>query len=192
MPECPTLIRAPFWFIGLLFVVALGVGIYGYYTTPLPLGLSSLIETPGNVAAEPTPTVVPVASTARAAAGQPLVLGAATVTVQTVQRGQSLAASGGPPGSFTVVDIVVQNGGNDPLTPQLSDFRLVDSLGRQYAVDLDATRAADSAAHQRVIFDATVPPEGSLETLLAYETPADASSLALHVTLGYGEVSLTP
>ena len=183
------MLRAPWWFIGLLFVAAIGVAVYGYYTTPLPLGLSSLIQTPGGAnGVTPTPTGVPAAGV-RTAAGQPLVLGAASVTVQSVvQRNQPVA--GGPPGSFTVVDIVVQNSGTEPLTPQPPDFRLVDDRGRVYAVDPEATRSANNTARHRLIFDATVPPSSSIETLLAFQTAPDATNLSLRVNLGYGELEL--
>ena len=42
------------------------------------------------------------------------------------RRDQVLTASGGPPGNFTVVDVLAQNSGTLPLTPQPADFRLVD------------------------------------------------------------------
>jgi hypothetical protein len=35
-----------------------------------------------------------------------------------------------------------------------------------------------------------VPPSGSLNTLLAFETPVDANALVLRVNLGYGDVEL--
>jgi hypothetical protein len=182
------LIRAPWWLIGLLLVAAIGVGIYAYYTTPLPLGLGYYIPTPGGAnAVTPTPTNVAGAGP-RAAAGQPLVLGAASVTVQSVQRSQTVA--GGPAGSFTLVDVVIQNAGAQPLTPQPMDFRLVDDKGRVYALDPEATRSANSAAHRRVLFDASVPPSSTLESILAFEIAADATNLALRVSLGYGELEL--
>jgi hypothetical protein len=167
-----------------------GVGIYAYFTTPLPFGLNAVIRTPGGSAvAGGTPQ--PVVPGIRTAAGQPLVLGATSVVVQAVQRGQDLAANNrGPVGSFTLLQIEVQNGGNDPFTPQASDFRLVDDRGRSYAVDLEATRAVNAAARRRLLFDATVPPAGRVTTLLAFETPADVGSLTLRVALGYGEVEL--
>jgi hypothetical protein len=77
-----------------------------------------------------------------------------------------------------------------PLTPQPTDFHLIDQRGRVYAVDLEATRSANATARRRVLFDATVPPSASVDTLLAFETPADASNLSLRVGVGYGEVEL--
>lgn len=180
------MIRAPLWLIAVLLIAAIGVGVYAYYTTPLPLGLSSVFpNTPGGqTALALTPTVVPL-PTGRAPAGQPLLLGATSVTVQSVQRNQAL-----PMGTFTVVGITVQNLGTQPLTPQPSAFQLFDERGRVYAVDTEATRSANSTGHRRVAFDASVPPTGSLETLLAFETPADATTLVLRVALGYGELEL--
>ena len=158
---------------------------YAYYTTPLPLGLSQVVRTPGGEAALAlTPTAMPGPS-GRTPAGQPLVLGATSVTVQSVQRNQALSI-----GTFTVVGITLQNLGTLPLTPQPSAFQLVDERGRVYAVDSEATRSANSTAHRRVAFDTSVPPTGTLETLLAFETPADATTLTLRVSLGYGEVEL--
>ena len=119
---------------------------------------------------------------ARTAAGQPLVMGAATVVVQQIQRNQDLAASvRGPVGAFTVVQIEVQNGGTEPLTPQAADFRLVDDRGWLYAVDLEATRAVNTSSKHRVIFDASVPPGARLITLLAFETAPDTNALSLRV-----------
>jgi uncharacterized protein DUF4352 len=172
--------------IGLLLVAAILVAVYAYYTTPLPFGLSSVIETPGGVSA-PSPT-----SITQTGSSGPLMLGAASVAVQSIQRNQDLTANGrnGPVGSFTVVEIVLQNGGSQPIVPQLSDFRLVDDRGRVYAVDPEATRSVNSTARHRVVFDASVPPASSLDTLLAFETPADVSPQSLRVTLGYGELPL--
>jgi hypothetical protein len=128
---------------------------------------------------------------ARTAAGQPLVLGSTSVVVLTVQRSQDLSPGGrGPTGIFTVVQIEIQNGGSEPLTPQAADFRLIDDRGRVYAMDTEATRAVNTSSKHRNILDATVPPGGRLATVLAFETPADANGLSLRVRLGYGEVEL--
>ena len=185
--------RAPAWLIALLVLVIVGVGVYGYFTTPLPFGLNSVIRTPG--AANVPQGTAAGASPARTAAGQPLLLGALTVSVETVQRNQNLfgggeggnTSAGGP---FTVVQVGMANAGNQSITMQASDFRLVDDRGRSYAVDTEATRMACQAARRRSPFDATVPPGGRLETALAFETAPDAAALSLHVSLGYGEVEL--
>jgi hypothetical protein len=184
--------RAPLWLILLIVLAIVGIGVYGYFTTPLPLGLSSVIRTPGgsNVAA-PSSTAVSAPAGARTAAGQPLVLGATNVVVQTVQRGQDLSAGGrGPAGMFTLVLIELQNGGSEPLTPQTADFRLVDDRGRVYAIDAEATRSVNVAGKHRYLFEASVPPGARLATLLAFETAADANALTLRVKLGYGDVEL--
>jgi len=179
--------------IGLLLLVAIGVGVYAYFTTPLPFGLSSVVRTPGGDVAFPaSPTPVPGAPLARTPAGQALLLGATSVAVQSVTRNQDLTANnrGGPAGLYTVVNVVVQNAGSEPLTPKQSDFRLVDDRGRSYAVDLEATRSVNSTARRRLLFDASVPPSASVDTLLAFETATDASGLALRVMVGYGDVEL--
>jgi hypothetical protein len=184
--------RAPVWLIVLILLAIVGIGVYGYFTTPLPLGLSSVIRTPGG-ASSATPSTAPIGLPAgsRTAAGQPLVLGATNVVVQTVQRNQDLSAGGrGPIGSFTVVQIELQNQGSEPLAPQAADFRLVDDRGRLYAIDLEATRSVNAASKHRVVFDASVPPGGRMATLLAFETAPDANALTLRVKLGYGEVEL--
>ena len=182
--------RAPVWLIALLVLLIVGIGVYGYFTAPLPFGLSSVIRTPGGANAPQAAGATP----ARTAAGQPLLLGALTVTVETVQRNQDLfgggernASAGGP---FTVVQLGLANAGNQSITMQAGDFRLVDDRGRVYAVDTEATRMASQAARRRSPFDATVPPGGRLETALAFETAPDAGTLSLHVSLGYGEVEL--
>jgi hypothetical protein len=182
--------RAPSWLIVLLLLVIVGVGVYGYFTTPLPFGLSSVIRTPGG-ANIPTQTN-PAAASLRTSAGQPLVLGSLNVTVQAAQRNQDLAANnrGGPAGSFTVVQIELQNAGTEPLLPQASNFRLLDDRGRAYAVDIEATRSANTATRRRVLFEASLPPGARAVTLLAFETPADVGNLTLRVNLGYGEVEL--
>jgi hypothetical protein len=175
----------------LLLLVALVIGVYGYFTTPLPFGLSAVIRTPGGSAATP-PAGPGAAAIARSAAGQPLILGALRVTVQSVQRDQDLTSGnrGGPSGSFTLVQLELQNTGAEPVTFQPNEFRLLDNRGRAYAVDLDATRSANAAARRRVPFDTTLPPDSVLNTVLAFETPSDASGLALRVTLGYGDLEL--
>lgn len=186
------LIRAPLWLIGLLLLAAIFVGVYAYFTTPLPYGLGEYIKTPGgaNFPATPVATVGTVAANARAAVGQPLVLGAASVAVQTVQRNQDLTARGGPPGSFTVLDLSLQNAGAQPVTAEPSDFRLVDERGREYAIDPEASRALNAAVRRRNLFDASIPPGGQLATYVAFEVPAEASAVALRVQLGYGEAEL--
>jgi hypothetical protein len=195
VPECAVVARAPLWLIVLLLLAIVGLGVYAYFTTPLPFGLSSVIRTPGG-ANVPTATTsggapIGVPAGARTAAGQPLVLGATNLIVQTVQRNQDLSAGGrGPAGQFTLVQIELQNGGSEPLTPQLADFRLGDDRGRSYAVDLEATRAVAAATRRRVVFDASVPPGGKVATVLAFETAPDANALTLRVRLGYGEVEL--
>jgi len=187
------LIRAPLWLIAVLILAAIGVGVYAYLTTPLPFGLSSVVRTPGGeTAITPTPTAV--AAGPRTPAGQALILGATSVTVQSIQRNVDLAANnrGGPAGSFTVLEIVVQNAGTEPLIPRPTDFRLLDDRGRSYAVDTEATRSVNTTGKRRVLFDAGVPPSGSLTTLLAFETPLDANALLLRVSVGYGDVELPP
>jgi hypothetical protein len=184
--------RAPVWLIVLLVLVIVGIGVYGYFTTPLPLGLSNVIRTPGgaaSTAATTQPAGLPAG--ARTAAGQPLVLGATNVVIQAIQRNQDLSANGrGPIGFFTLVQIELQNQGSEPLTPQPSDFRLVDDRGRLFAIDLEATRSVNAASRHRVVFDTSVPPGGSQVTVLAFETAPDANVLTLRVSLGYGEVEL--
>jgi hypothetical protein len=192
VPKCHTLIRAPRSVLLLLVLVIVGLTVYGYFTTPLPLGLSSVIRTPGG-ANLPTPVTTPtsVPLGARTAVGQPLVLGAANVVVQSVLRNQDLATGNrGPAGVFTVVQIELQNEGTESLAPQMTDFRLVDDRGWLYAVDVEATRAVNASGKHRVIFDASVPPGGRLATLLAFETAPDTNALTLRVRLGYGDVEL--
>jgi hypothetical protein len=188
------LIRAPLWLIGLLIVAAIVVGVYAYYTTPLPYGLGELVSTPGggNVPVGALPTQTAGSSGARAPAGQPLVLGAASVLVSSVARNQDLTTGGrnGPPGSFTVVDLQLANAGSEPLTPAVGDFRLVDDRGRSYAVDVEATRSTNAFGHRRDVFEASVPPGGRVETYLAFETTADANPQTLRVVMGYGEAAL--
>jgi hypothetical protein len=188
-------IRAPLWLIGLLLLAAIFIGVYAYFTTPLPYGLGAYIKTPGGAvvpAATALPTQSAIAANARAAAGQPLLLGAASVVVQSVQRNQDLTANnrGGPPGSFTVVDVLLQNSGSEPLTPHAADFRLVDDRGRSYAVDSEATRAMNAFGHRRNLLDASVPPGGQLSTFLAFETPPESTAVTLRATLGYGDAEL--
>ena len=183
--------RAPSWLIVLLVLVILGIGVYGYFTTPLPFGLSSVVRTPGgsNVPTQTSPTNTSV----RASAGQPLVLGSLNVVVQAAQRNQDLTPNnrgGGPAGSFSVIQLELQNAGSQPVLPQPADFRLLDDRGRSYAVDLEATRAVNSATRHRTAFEASVPPGARLITLLAFETPADVGDLTLRVALGYGELEL--
>jgi uncharacterized protein DUF4352 len=189
------LIRAPLWFIGLLLVAAIFVGLYAYFTTPLPYGLGAYFQTPAGPSgssATPVGTQTPLVANSRAAAGQPLLLGATSLSIQSVQRNQDLTANnrGGPPGSFTVVDLVLSNVGTQPLTAQPSDFRLLDDRGRVYAVDSEATRSANAFGHRRNLFEASVPPGGQLATFVAFETPPDSTAATLRVSLGYGEAEL--
>ena len=184
--------RAPLWLIVVILLAIIGLGVYGYFTTPLPFGLSSVIRTPGgaNLGAPPG-TSVGVPAGARTSAGQPLVLGATDVLIQNVQRNQDLSAGGrGPTGAFTLVQLELQNSGSEPLTPQPADFRLVDDRGRTYAVDPEATRSVNASNRHRYIFEATVPPGTRETTILAFETAPDANALTLRVRLGYGEVEL--
>jgi hypothetical protein len=182
--------RTPLWVFVLLVLLIIGIGVYAYFTTPLPLGLSSVVRTPGgaNVAA-PTPSPAPGA---RTSAGQTLVLGSTSVVVDSVQRNQDLAQGGrgGPAGVYTVVQIDISNEGSQSLAPQASSFELIDERGRAYAVDLEATRTLNAAARHRTLFDATVPPGGRATTLLAFETAPDANAVSLRVSLGSGDLEL--
>jgi hypothetical protein len=187
------LVRAPLWLIVLLLLAAIGVGVYAYFTTPLPFGLGTVVRTPGGeggLGSTSAPTAAPVG--ARTPAGQSLVLGATSIAVQSVLRNQDLAANnrGGPPGVYTVVDLTIQNAGSMPLAPKATDFLLQDERGRTYAVDPEATRSVNTNAHRRQLFEAGVPPTASLQTLLAFETAADATMFTLRVNLGYGELEL--
>jgi hypothetical protein len=181
--------RTPAWAIVLVVLLIVGLGVYGYFTAPLPFGLNALVRTPGG--GGPVQTTAPAAAQ-RTAAGQPLGLGMVTVQVQSVQRSVDLTTGGrsGPAGAFTIVLLQVQNGGNEAVTPRTTDFKLVDERGRAYAVDVEATRAASQTTRRRSPFEATVPPGGRLDTELAFEVAPDATSLTLRVTLGYGDVEL--
>jgi hypothetical protein len=184
------MLRAPLWVSVLLVLVIIGLGVYAYFTTPLPFGLSSVIRTPGGANVAPAPSSGPQG--ARTAAGQTLVLGSTSVVVEAVQRNQDLASGGrgGPAGSFTVVQISIQNDGGTSLVPQASDFVLLDEQGRTYSLDQEATRSVNTAAKHRAAFDATVPPGSRTTTLLAFEMAPDATAASLRVTLGSGDVEL--
>jgi Domain of unknown function (DUF4352) len=185
------LIRAPLWFIGLLIIIAIGVGVYAYLTTPLPFGLSNVIRTPAGGAALPVSSSTPTVG-ARAGVGQPLALGAVGVSVVAIQHNQDLTTEnhGGPPGLFTVVDLQVQNTGAEPITVQPANFRLVDDQGRVYAIDTEATRSENAFGHRRNIFDVSVPPGGATTTFLAFQTTPNTNPASLRVQLGYGELQL--
>jgi len=177
-----------------LIVATIVVGVYAYLTAPLPYGLGELVSTPGGGRVSPTagPTQTAAAAAARAPVGQPLVLGAASLMVTSIARNQDLTAGGrgGPPGSFTVVDLQLANAGSQPLTPAVGDFRLIDDRGRTYAVDTEATRSTNTFGHRRDLFQASVPPGGRLDTYLAFETTPDANPQTLRVLMGYGEAAL--
>jgi len=184
--------RAPTWAIVLLLLVIVGLGVYAYFTTPLPFGLSGVIRTPGGANVPPAPSGSQNLGT-RTSAGQPLVLGAANVVVLTVQRNQTLGSAerGSANASYTLVSLELQNGGNEPLSPRLDDFRLIEDRGRAYAVDIEVTRSVNAANRRRYAFEATVPPGGRMLTYLAFETPPDVGGLTLRVSsLGYGELEL--
>ena len=192
--------RAPLWVMGLLLVAIVALVGYGYFTTPLPLGLCGSVRAPGCAAgaaggeAAGGPRQTAATPTSRASAGQPLALGAVTITLQSVERNQELtgtaATPAGPVGSFSAVFLSIQNAGSESLSLQPSNFRLIDERGRTYAVDVEATRAVCTRARRRAPFEATVPPGGRLDTGLAFEPASDAGSLALRVSLGYGELAL--
>ena len=183
--------RAPLWLFVLLFLVIVGIGVYGFFTTPLPFGLSAVIRTPGGSNASAPTSAVGAPAGARTAAGQTLVLGSTNVVIQSVQRNQDLSNGGrGPAGQFTLLQVELQNGGSESLTPHASDFRLIDDRGRAYTVDVDATRQANAAAKHRDPFEATVPPGGRMTTVLAFETNNDTNPLSLRVSLGYGDIEL--
>ena len=184
------MLRTPLWVFALLVLAIVVIGVYAYFTTPLPFGLSSVVRTPGG--ANPTPVPTAPAPGARTAAGQTLVLGSTSIVVSAVQRNQDLSSGGrgGPAGIFTLVQIDVQNDGSESLAPQAGDFKLVDDRGRSYAIDLEATRSANAAVRRRSLFDATVPPGGRTTTLLAFETAPDTNAIGLHVTHGSGDIEL--
>jgi hypothetical protein len=186
------LVRAPLWFIGLLVVAAIIVGVYAYLTTPLPFGLSGFIRTPASGSTSPIAVQPNATPTGHAPAGAPLTLGSASVLVQAVQHNQDLTTEGrgGPPGLFTVVDVQLQNAGSEPLTPMPTDFRLVDDQGRVYSVDTEATRSENAFGHRRDLFDGSVPPGGALATFIAFQTTPTTNPATLRVQLGYGELDL--
>src|SRR5207248_8137614 len=76
------MVRAPLWLILLLILAIVGLGVYGCFTTPLPFGLSSVIQTPGGGLAAPSTSTRSTPAGTRTVAGQPLVLGATNVVVQ--------------------------------------------------------------------------------------------------------------
>jgi hypothetical protein len=112
--------------------------------------------------------------------------------VTSIARNRDLTTGGqgGPPGSFTVVDVQLANAGAEPLTPALTDFRLIDDRGRAYAVDAEATRSTNAFGHRRDISQTSVPPGGRLDTYLAFEATPDANPQTLRVAMGYGEAAL--
>src|SRR3989442_6502179 len=110
--------RAPLWVIVLLILAIIGIGVYGYFTTPLPFGLSAVIPTPGGGnTGTPSATTPGAPAGIRTAAGQPLVLGATHVVVQAGQRHHEPASRrrSGAAGSVTLGGGEVQ----DSRVPQL-------------------------------------------------------------------------
>jgi hypothetical protein len=173
----------------------LALVVYGFFTQPLPFGLSGVVRNPGagaGTTASSGASGTAVSAAARTSAGQPLSLGAVSVVVEGVQRNQDLASSPGrgPAGSFTILMLQVRNAGNEPVTLRPADFRLADDRGRAYAVDVEATRAAAQVAKRRAPFETSVPPGSRLATVLAFESASDSQNLSLRVTLGYGELEL--
>jgi hypothetical protein len=182
--------RTPLWVFVVLLVLIIVIGVYAYFTTPLPLGLSSVIRTPGGAnVAVPTPSPAPGA---RTSAGQTLVLGSTSVIIDSVQRNQDLSQGGrgGPAGLFTIVQIDIQNDSSQSLVPQATSFELIDERGRAYAVDLETTRTLNAAARHRTLFDATVPPGSRTTTLLVFETTPETNATSLRVSLGSGDLEL--
>jgi len=49
----PRFMRALLWLILLIVLAIIGLGVYGYFTTPLPLGLGAVIKTPGGTNVTP-------------------------------------------------------------------------------------------------------------------------------------------
>ena len=186
--------RAPNWLLALLVLVLVGLVVYAYFTTQLPLGLSSTVHPPGSAPAPSTGAVTnpaAVAPGARVASGQTLTLGAVSLGILGVQRQElALNAGKGPTTTFTVVMVAIQNGGRDPLTLDANEFHLQDERGRTYAVDMEASQLAAQNAKRRAPFEAPVPPGGQLQTTLAFETAPDAGAMTLRVNVGYGEIDL--
>lgn len=168
----------------------LGIVVYGYFTTPLPFGLSSVIHTPGGSSQSTLPVVSGTGTPTTAVST--MALGLVTLTVEQVQRNVDLTANSGtgPPGAFTVLSLSIQNAGHQPVTLSNSTFTLTDDQGRVYAVDTQASNAASQAQRRRAPFDASVPPGGTLETCLAFQVAPDATTLVLQANLGAGEVAL--
>ena len=186
----PAMRAAPAWAIVLLLLVIVGLGIYAYFTTPLPFGLSAVIRTPGGAnvpaGAEHTRRYPRRADRGRSAAG-----------AGRHQRGHpDRPAQPGLPEVSAIPRLV--HGALDRAAkqrqraalPAAQHFRLIDDRGRNYAIDIEATRAANESGGRRYLFEASVPPGGRFPTFLAFETPADVAGLTLRVTLGYGELEL--
>jgi len=184
--------RAPLWLVVVVGLLIVGLIVYGYFTAPLPFGLSSLVRSPFGGTATGGSGVVAAPPGARASAGQPLLLGAVTIVVESVQRSQELAQTParGPAGAFAIVRVQIQNGGSEPLVLQPASFRLLDDRGRAYAVDPEATRAAAQVDRRRDPFEASVSPGTGLATTLAFGPAADAQTFVLRASLGYGELEL--
>lgn len=178
-------------------LLIIGLGVYGYFTTPLPFGLSSYIRTPGGAAGEPpgVPAATgPGGAGARARLGQVLQLGDLQIEVGAIRSAQAVTPGAGEtlPGSYTLLDVAARSTAPAPVALAESDFTLVDDAGRSYSLDAEATRAASAQAKLRSPVGQPLEPGEARTFVLAFQTPPDAKGFVLRVAIGYGEISLQP
>jgi hypothetical protein len=172
----------------LLGVAIVGLVTYGYFTSSLPAPFPARNRPP----AETTP---PIAGSqqSQAQADRPFAYGSVLYSIGNTSRVEEVRQSGvsfKASGIFLLINVELTNQGREPVALHPSDFVLHDSLGREFSVHQAAAKTAAAVYDKADIFTAALQPGLTVEGVLIFDVPKQATGLVLRISKGYLDVKL--
>ena len=95
-----------------------------------------------------------------------------------------------PAGVFLVINLTVTNNGKEPRSLSATDFALIDSQGRRYGVDGEATELAAGVLNKNRRLGIAVQPGLTKDSAVVFDIPRDAKGLSFRLFQGYLDVDL--
>jgi hypothetical protein len=173
----------------LLAVAIVIVFLWGYFTNDLPAPLPSFKPRTTTT----TPTTTSTTTTSELQLNKPFTFGNAQYTITKVELAKELQSgttTTSTTGSYILISLTVIDEGIVPLTLNPADFTLLDSKGRTFTLNQEATRLAALSNKKSNILTESLQPGLTREGIIAFDVPENTSGFVLLLSNGYVKVNL--